>query len=51
MTDFEITINAHDIIDWIIEVFPDWCIGDVRTIVDHIDEMASAQSRRKECDE
>ena len=43
MDDFEKNINASDLIDWIMCVFSDWCVGDVRKIVDHIEEMPSAQ--------
>lgn len=42
-SEFERCINASDLIDWIIETCPDWCEGAIRTIVDHIDEMPSAQ--------
>lgn len=48
MSDFEKLINASDLIDWIIETDPEWCIGTVRSIVDHIEEMPSAQPERKE---
>ena len=40
---FEKNINASDLIDWIMCAFPDWCVGDVRKIVDHVNEMPSAQ--------
>lgn len=43
MSDFEKSINASDLIDWIMCAFPDWCEGTVRAIVDHINEMAPAQ--------
>ena len=43
MSDFEKSINASDLIDWIMCAFPDWCVGDVREIVDHVNEMPSAQ--------
>ena len=52
MSDFEKLINASDLFDWIIEAYPDWCEGAVRAIVDHIDEMPSAQPeiiRCKDC--
>ena len=32
-------INASDLIEWIMETYPDWCIGDIRSIVDHIYNM------------
>ena len=41
MDDFEKNINASDLIDWIMCAFPDWCVGDVRGIVDHVNEMPS----------
>lgn len=44
MSDFEKLINASDLIEWIIETDPDWCVGSVRCIIDHIDKMPSAQS-------
>lgn len=43
MSDFEKLINASDLIEWIIETDPDWCVGSVRCIIDHIDKMPSAQ--------
>ena len=43
MSDFEKCINASDLIEWIIETDPDWCVGSVRCIIDHIDKMPSAQ--------
>lgn len=43
MSDFEKLINASDLIEWIIETDPDWCVGSVRSIIDHIDKMPSAQ--------
>lgn len=43
MSDFEKSINASDLIEWIMCAFPDWCVGDVRRIVDHVNEMPSAQ--------
>ena len=43
MSDFDKSINASDLIDWIMCAFPDWCVGDVRAIVDHVNEMPSAQ--------
>ena len=44
MSDFEKFISTSDLIEWIIETFPDWCLGDVRLIVDHVGTMPSAQS-------
>ena len=44
MSDFEKLINASDLIEWIIETDPDWCVGSVRCIIDHIDKMPSTQS-------
>ena len=44
MSDFDKRINASDLIDWIMCAFPDWCVGDVREIVDHVNEMPSAQA-------
>ena len=53
MDDFEKLINASDLTEWIIETCPEWCEGAIRTIVDHIDEMPSAQQeeiiRCKDC--
>lgn len=46
MRDFEKLINASDLIEWIMETYPDWCEGAVRGIVDHVDEMPSAQPER-----
>ena len=43
MSNFEKLINASDLIEWIIETDPDWCVGSVRSIIDHIDKMPSAQ--------
>lgn len=43
MSDLEKLINASDLIEWIIETDPDWCVGSVRCIIDHIDKMPSAQ--------
>ena len=42
MDDFEKLINASDLIEWIMETYPDWCVGDVRSIVDHIMDLPSA---------
>lgn len=52
MSDFEKLINASDLIEWIMETYPDWCVGDVRSIVDHVGTMRPAQSeiiRCKDC--
>lgn len=49
MSDFEKLINASDLIEWIIETDPDWCVGSVRCIIDHIDKMPSAQSTEASC--
>ena len=38
-TEFDRAINASDLQEWIMEVFPDWCEGDIRLIYDHIDDM------------
>lgn len=43
MDDFEKLINASDLIEWIMETYPDWCVGDVRSIVDHVIDLPSAQ--------
>ena len=43
MSDFEKLINASDLIEWIMETYPDWCVGAIRGIVDHIDKLPSAQ--------
>lgn len=43
MGDFEKLINASDLIEWIMETYPDWCEGAVRSIVDHVEHMPSAQ--------
>lgn len=37
--DFDELIKASDLIEWIMETYPDWCIGDIRSIVDHINNM------------
>ena len=47
MSDFEKLINASDLIEWIMETYPDWCVGAVRSIVDHVESMRSAQPERK----
>lgn len=52
MDDFEKLINASDLIEWIMETYPDWCVGDVRSIVDHVKDLPSAQTeiiRCKDC--
>ena len=38
-TEFNRTINASDLQEWIMNAFPDWCEGDIRLIYDHIDDM------------
>ena len=43
MSDFEKLINASDLFDWIMETYPDWCVGAIRGIVDHIKKMPSAE--------
>ena len=43
MSEFEKLINASDLIEWIMEAYPDWCVGDIRSIVDHIDKLPSAE--------
>ena len=43
MSDFEKLINASDLIEWIMETYPDWCEGAVRGIVDHVDALPSAE--------
>ena len=43
MSDFDKLINASDLIEWIMETYPDWCVGVVRSIVDHIEDLPSAQ--------
>ena len=43
MSDFEKLINASDLIEWIMETYPDWCEGAVRSIVDHVESMPSTQ--------
>ena len=47
MSDFEKLINASDLIEWIMETNPDWCVGAVRSIVDHVNSMRDAQPERK----
>lgn len=52
MDDFEKLINASDLIEWIMETYPDWCVGDVRSIVDHVMDLPSAEPeiiRCKDC--
>lgn len=52
MSDFEKLINASDLIEWIMETYPDWCEGAVRSIVDHVENMPSEQPeiiRCKDC--
>lgn len=43
MNDFKKLINANDLIEWIMETYPDWCVGTVRSIVDHVENMPSAE--------
>ena len=38
---FDKAINQSDLEEWIMETFPDWCEGDVRLIMNHMDEMPS----------
>ena len=38
---FDKAINQSDLEEWIMETFPDWCVGDVRLIMNHMDEMPS----------
>lgn len=47
MSDFEKLINASDLIEWIMEAFPDWCVGPVRSIVDYVEALPSVQPERK----
>lgn len=47
MSDFGKLINASDLIEWILETYPDWCVGAVRSIVDHVEALPSAQPERK----
>lgn len=51
MDDFEKLINASDLIEWIMETYPDWCVGDVRSIVDHVIDLPSAQPEISRCAE
>ncbi len=51
MSDFEKLINASDLIEWIMEAYPDWCVGDVRGIVDHIEALPPAQPEIIRCEE
>ena len=51
MTDFDKLINASDLIGWIMEAYPDWCEGDIRVIVDHIDQLPPAQPHWIPCSE
>lgn len=48
MGDFEKLINASDLIEWIMETYTDWCEGTVRSIVDHVEHMPSAQPELSE---
>ena len=47
MSDFKKLIYASDLIEWIMETNPDWCVGAVRSIVDHVEDMPSTQQERK----
>ena len=47
MSDFDKLINASDLIGWIMEAYPDWCEGDIRVIVNHIEQLPSAQSEQR----
>lgn len=38
---FDKAINQSDLKEWIMETFPDWCEGDVRLIMNHMNEMPS----------
>lgn len=49
MDDFEKLINASDLIEWIMETYPDWCVGDVRSIVDHVEDMPSSEPEIIRC--
>ena len=40
---FDKAINQSDLEEWIIETFPGWPEGDVRLIMDHLDEMPDVQ--------
>ena len=51
MSDFDKLINASDLIGWIMEAYPDWCEGDIRVIVDHIEQLPPAQSQWIPCSE
>ena len=43
MNNFEKLINVSDFIKWIIKTYPDWYMDNVRSIVDHVVDMPSAQ--------
>lgn len=47
MSDFKKLINANDLIEWIMETYPDWCVGAVRSIVDHVEDMPSAEPEQR----
>ena len=49
MSDFEKSINASDLIDWIMCAYSDWCVGDVRGIIDHVNEMPSTEPEIIRC--
>ena len=38
---FDKAINQSDLEEWIMETFSDWCEGDVRLSMNHMDEMPS----------
>lgn len=38
-------IYRDTLIDWIMETFSDWCVGDVRRIVDYINGLPSAERK------
>lgn len=41
---FEKLINASDLIEWIMETYPDWCVGAVRSIVDHVEALPTVDA-------
>ena len=51
MDDFEKLINASDLIEWIMETYSDWCVGTVRSIVDHVEDMPSKQPEIIRCED
>ena len=44
---FDKAINQSDLKEWIMETFPDWCEGDVRLIMNHMDEMPSVTPQER----